>query len=53
MLFGPDGARHDTPIERNLWERAPDGSALDSVVSPLDATLYGIDPLDFLDVVRA
>jgi putative nucleotidyltransferase with HDIG domain len=53
ILFGADGARHDTPIERNLWERAPDGSTLDSVVSPLDATLYGVDPLDFIDVVRA
>ena len=30
-----------------------DGAALDSVVSPLDATLYGIDPLDFIDVARA
>ncbi len=53
VLFGPDGARYDTPIERNLWERAPDGSPLDSVLSPLDATLYGVDPLDFLDVARA
>jgi putative nucleotidyltransferase with HDIG domain len=53
VLFGADGARHDTPIERNLWERAADGSTLDSVVSPLDATLYGVDPLDFIDVVRA
>jgi len=53
VLFGADGSRHDTPIERNLWERAPDGSTLDSVVSPLDATLYGVDPLDFIDVVRA
>jgi putative nucleotidyltransferase with HDIG domain len=53
VLFGPDGARLDTPLERNLWERTSDGQPLDNVVSPLDATPYGIDPLDFIDVVRA
>jgi hypothetical protein len=53
ILFGPDGARYDTPLERNLWERAPDGSTPDSVVSPLDPTPYGIDPLNFIDVAKA
>jgi hypothetical protein len=41
------------PLERNLWERFPDGSPADSIVSPLDPGLYGIDPLNFVDVVRA
>jgi putative nucleotidyltransferase with HDIG domain len=53
VLFRPDGTRYDIPLERNLWERAPDGSPADSVISPLDPALYGIDPLNFVDVVRA
>jgi putative nucleotidyltransferase with HDIG domain len=53
VLFGPDGARYDTPLERNLWERSPDGSTPDSVVGPVEPSLYGIDPLNFLDVARA
>jgi putative nucleotidyltransferase with HDIG domain len=53
VLFGPDGARYDAPLERNLWERAPDGSPPDSILSPLDPTPYGIDPLNFIDVTRA
>jgi len=53
ILFAPDGDRYDTPLERNLWERTPDGSAPDTVVSPLDPSPYGIDPLNFIDVARA
>jgi hypothetical protein len=53
ILLKPDGTRHDVPLERNLWERSPDGSPADSIVSPLDPALYGIDPLNFVDVVRA
>jgi putative nucleotidyltransferase with HDIG domain len=53
VLFGPDGARYDTPLERNLWESAADESADSKVIRPLDPTPYGIDPLDFLDVARA
>jgi putative nucleotidyltransferase with HDIG domain len=52
ILFGPDGSRYDTPLERNLWERSPDGASADSVLSPIDPTLYGIDPLNFVDVAR-
>jgi hypothetical protein len=53
LLFGPDGARYDAPLERNLWERSPDGAAADSIVGPIDAAPYGIDPLDFVEVARA
>ena len=53
VLFAPDGTRYDTPLDRNLWERAPDGSMPDSVLSPLDPALFRIDPLSFIDVARA
>jgi putative nucleotidyltransferase with HDIG domain len=53
MLFGPDGQRYDLPFERNLWERSPDGATPDSIIGPVDATLYGVDPLNFLEVARA
>jgi putative nucleotidyltransferase with HDIG domain len=53
VLFAPDGARYDMPFERNLWERSPDGSTLDSVVGPVEPAMYGVDPLDFLEVARA
>ena len=47
ILFGRDGTRYDTPLERNLWERTPDGEPSDSVLSPLDPTLYGDRPAQF------
>jgi putative nucleotidyltransferase with HDIG domain len=53
LLFGPDGSRYDAPFERNLWERNPDGSTADSVVGPVEPALYGVDPLNFLEVARA
>ena len=53
LLFGPDGARYDVPFERNLWERNPDGSYVDRVVGPVEPELYGVDPLNFLDVADA
>jgi putative nucleotidyltransferase with HDIG domain len=53
LLFAPDGTRYDLPFERNLWERSPDGSTPDSVVGPVEPAMYGVDPLDFLEVARA
>ena len=53
ILFAPDGTPFDVPLERNLWERSPDGSAADSVVGPVEPTLYGIDPLNYVEVTRA
>jgi putative nucleotidyltransferase with HDIG domain len=50
VLFGQDGRRYEAPLERNLWERAPNGTVPDSVVSPVDQSDYGIDPLEFLPV---
>ena len=48
VLFSAAGARLDLPYERNLWEPARPGAQPDSIVSPLDAAQFGIDPLDFL-----
>jgi cyclic di-GMP phosphodiesterase len=53
LLFQPDGSAYDLPLERNLWERAPDGAAADAIVSPVDPAPYGIDPLSYLEVARA
>jgi putative nucleotidyltransferase with HDIG domain len=53
VLFAADGTRYDVPLERNLWERSPDGSAADAIVSPVEPTLYGVDPLTFIEVARA
>ena len=53
VLIGPDGIPFDVPLERNLWERSPDGAAADSVVGPVEPALYGIDPLNYVEVTRA
>jgi putative nucleotidyltransferase with HDIG domain len=36
------------PYDVNLWESAPGGQWPESIVTPLDATEYGIDPLTLL-----
>jgi len=46
VLFDADGTRVETPQDRNLFETT--GDTAESVVSPLDPDLYGIDPLAFL-----
>jgi putative nucleotidyltransferase with HDIG domain len=42
VLFDAAGARLDLPFERNLWE------STDSIVSPLEPSQFGIDPLNFM-----
>jgi putative nucleotidyltransferase with HDIG domain len=49
IIADKDGARLDLPYERNLWEPAQDGGALDSVVTPIDPADLGIDPLNHLN----
>jgi putative nucleotidyltransferase with HDIG domain len=51
VLFTADSRRLDLPFERNLWELQPDYSEteLQTVVTPVDAADYHIDPLTFLD----
>ena len=51
VLFTADARRLELPFERNLWELQPDQSEteLQSVVAPVDAADYHIDPLTFLE----
>ena len=51
VLFSSDGVRLDLPFERNLWEPQRDRGegAQETVVSPLDAADYNLDPLTFLE----
>ncbi len=53
VLFQGDGTAYDVPLERNLWERTPDGAEADSVISPVEPAAYGIDPLNYIEVARA
>lgn len=46
VLFGPDGAKLDRPIERNLFD--PTVAAEQHVVAPVDPAQYGIDTLSLL-----
>ena len=48
VLIAADGTRLDLPYDRNLWE-GPHQSDHDSIVAPVDATEYGIDPLNYLE----
>ena len=48
VLIAKDGTRLDLPYDRNLWERSHQDDS-DSIVAPVDATTYGIDPLNYLD----
>jgi hypothetical protein len=36
------------PYDVNLWESVPGGQWPESILTPLDATEYGIDPLTLL-----
>jgi putative nucleotidyltransferase with HDIG domain len=46
IIFAPDGSRLDVPQDRNLFDHAQDPAQ--TVVSPVDAAVYAIDPLTFL-----
>jgi hypothetical protein len=48
VIIDRNGERLATPVDRNLWLPAEPGGAPDRVLSPLDPTDYGIDPLTFL-----
>jgi putative nucleotidyltransferase with HDIG domain len=48
VLIAKDGRRLDLPYDRNLWEGPHEGDH-DSIVAPVDATDFGIDPLNYLE----
>ena len=48
VVFDKQGNRLETPVERNLWEREPDGAYAGSVAGPVDSAEFEIDPLGFL-----
>jgi putative nucleotidyltransferase with HDIG domain len=45
VLFSKDGTRLDLPQDRNLWESTQEG---DTIMSPVEPSDYGIDPLNYL-----
>jgi putative nucleotidyltransferase with HDIG domain len=48
VLFGPDGARLESPRDVNLWESDNEPDAPSSVIAPLNPADYNIDPLSFV-----
>lgn len=50
VLFDADGGRLGLPYDRNLFEPRHPGAPLDSVVAPVDAADYHVDPLTFLEI---
>ena len=48
ILFGADGSRLELPLDVNLWEADPTAPRASTVVAPLHAADYGVDPLAFV-----
>jgi putative nucleotidyltransferase with HDIG domain len=48
VLFGPDGSRLEIPCDINLWETEASTTSASSVIGPVDAADYHIDPLTFI-----
>jgi putative nucleotidyltransferase with HDIG domain len=48
VIFGRDGQRLDLPYDVNLWEADASDARPGSVVAPLDAAAYGVDPLTLM-----
>jgi hypothetical protein len=46
-VINKQGTRLDLPYDRNLWETTRDGEQA-SIVAPVDAAEFGIDPLNHL-----
>ena len=49
VLFAGDGTRLDLPYDRNLWESARSTEEEQSIVAPVDAADYDIDPLSHME----
>jgi putative nucleotidyltransferase with HDIG domain len=48
VLLDPDGTRYDPAPAVNLWEASGAEGRASSVVAPVDAAAYDIDPLSFM-----
>jgi putative nucleotidyltransferase with HDIG domain len=48
VIFGRDGQRLDLPYDVNLWEADGSDDRAGSVVAPLDAAAFGVDPLTLM-----
>jgi putative nucleotidyltransferase with HDIG domain len=48
VLFGRSGSRLEIPSDINLWETEASTTTASSVVAPVDAADYHIDPLAFI-----
>ncbi|HEV3058542.1 MAG TPA: HD-GYP domain-containing protein [Vicinamibacterales bacterium] len=48
VIFGRDGERLDLPYDINLWEADGSEAQAGSVVAPLDAAAFGVDPLSLM-----
>jgi len=48
ILFAADGSRLDLPLDVNLWEAEAGAAHAATVVAPLNAADYGVDPLAFV-----
>jgi len=49
VLFANDGTRLDLPYDRNLWETSRSTEEDKSIVAPVDAADYDIDPLSHME----
>ncbi|HMF59295.1 MAG TPA: HD-GYP domain-containing protein [Vicinamibacterales bacterium] len=49
VLFASDGTRLDLPYDRNLWETPRSSEEDQSIVAPVDAADYDIDPLSHME----
>jgi putative nucleotidyltransferase with HDIG domain len=48
VIIGADGEKLVRPYDFNLWEAPEVGDGPKSVISPIDPTIVGIDPLTYL-----
>jgi hypothetical protein len=48
VIIGADAAKLARPYDVNLWEAGDETSGPKGVVSPVDPTTAGVDPLTYL-----
>jgi hypothetical protein len=48
VVIGTDSQKLARPYDVNLWEATPEHRGPQSVISPIDPSTAGIDPLTYL-----